>query len=566
VNNNNRNMVMAILLSALVLFGWGLISPILFPQPKPVATAPAVPGQPAAPVSAPAQVTRDRTVVLGESPRIAIDTPRLKGSINLKGARIDDLVLPTYQETIAKDSPPVKLFTPEGAKQSYFTGFGWSGTGLALPDANTVWTADGTTLTPDTPVTMTWSNLTGQSFVIKIAVDKDFLFTVTQTVSNAGAAAVSARSYAYVSRNHVSDEPSSWTNHIGPMGVFDGVANYKVNFTDMDEAGTTGERFPAKNGWLGFGDKYWLAALVLPGNAAAETWFRADRGTYHAEAVMPQTNVAPGTSATVTQHIFAGAKEVELLDHYAENGSVPLLGKAIDWGWFEIIAKPFFTMLHWLFQLTHNFGVAIILMTFIVRGFMFPIAQRQFASMAAMKILQPKMKAIQERFKDDKVKQQQEIMELYKKEKVNPLAGCLPIVLQIPVFYALYKVLILAIEMRHQPFVLWLHDLSAPDKLTPVNLFGYLPFTPPSMLALGVLPILLGITMYLQFKLNPQQGDPAQQQIFAIMPWLFMFIMAGFASGLQLYWTVSNILTIAQQKWLYSKHPALKAAPVPAKT
>ena len=270
--------------------------------------------------------------------------------------------------------------------------------------------------------------------------------------------------------------------------------------------------------------------------------------------------VAPGATAQTVTRFFAGAKEVETLDAYEAALGIPRLGSSIDWGWYEIIEKPIFRYLSWLFHLTGNFGVAIILLTFTVRLLLFPIAQRQFKSMAAMKIVQPKMKALQEKYKDDKPRLQQEIMGLYKAEKVNPLAGCLPLLLQIPIFFALYKVLILSTDMRHQPFVLWIKDLSAPDPLTPVNLFGLLAFSPPQAIAIGVLPIILGITQYIQFQLNPQQMDPAQQQIFKIMPWVFMFMMANFATGLIVYWITSNVLTIAQQAWLYSRHPGMKVA------
>jgi YidC/Oxa1 family membrane protein insertase len=289
--------------------------------------------------------------------------------------------------------------------------------------------------------------------------------------------------------------------------------------------------------------------------------FRAGDGKrYQAELAAPPAIVSPGKAVRFTTHLFAGAKEVAMLDRYEKDLGVRQFDKAIDWGWFYWFERPIFFVLDWLFRMAGNFGVAIILLTCIVRGLMFPIAQKQFASMAAMRAVQPKMKELQERHKDDKSKLQQEMLALYQREKVNPLSGCLPIILQIPIFYALYKVLMLTIEMRHQPFIFWIKDLSAPDPLTPLNLFGLLNFTPPSFLHLGILPILLGVTMYLQFKLNPQPMDDVQKQVFGIMPWIFMFIMAPFAAGLQLYWVVSNVLTIAQQKWLYSKHPALQEA------
>ena len=563
--DNQRNMILAIVLSALVLIGWTALSERFFPQPKtPVtATAPTMTAgtTPAAPVAT--QVARmDVSRALGASPRIAIETPRLKGSINLKGAVIDDLVLLSHKETIKKDSLPVRLLAPATATNSYFAGFGWSGDGLIAPDTNTVWQADGAVLTPEKPVMLAWANTNGQRFTIKIAVDNDYLFTITQRLENAGASAVGVRPYGFVSRFGKSKDASTWTNHVGPVGAFNGAMNYKVNWKDIDEAAATGEHFQSKGGWIGFGDHYWLTALVPAQTSNIDAAFRTGNGNYQAEFAVPQALVGPGAVSASTSRLFAGAKEVNTLDAYQDAG-IPLFDKAIDWGWFELIEKPIFYYLDWLFKMVGNFGVAILLLTLTVRGLMFPIAQRQFASMAAMRVVQPKLKALQERYKDDKPKLQQEMMALYQKEKINPMAGCLPIFLQIPVFYALYKVLMLTIEMRHQPFALWIHDLSAPDPATVLNLFGLLNFTPPGFLALGIFPIILGITMFLQFKLNPAPMDPVQQQMFSIMPWVMMFMMAPFAAGLQLYWIMSNLLTIAQQKWLYSRHPALRA---PVKT
>lgn len=566
-------MVLAIVLSALVLIGWTAISERFLPQPKPPVAAPGVAvtaaGTPAPPVqAAPKPVLRDVKTVLAAGNRIAIETPRLTGSINLKGAQIDDLLLPVYRETVKKSSPAVRLLSPIGAVNSYYAGFGWSGDGVSLPGPDTIWAADRTKLTPQTPVTLSWDNGAGQTYRIKLSVDANYMFTIDQSVTNAGASAFAARSYSYVSRvkgAHMggsllapSKDVDSWTMHIGPIGTFNNKANYEVDYSDVDEAGAGGMRFATNGGWLGFGETYWLTALVPAKGTNVDTGFRAGNGVYQAEFSTPQAIVGPGKTVSATSHFFAGAKEVHALDSYEESLGIPLFGKAIDWGWFELIEKPIFYYLDWLFKLVGNFGVAIILLTLTVRGLMFPIAQRQFASMAAMRVVQPKLKALQERYKDDKPKLQQEMMALYQKEKINPMAGCLPIFLQIPVFYALYKVLMLTIEMRHQPFALWIHDLSAPDPATVLNLFGLLNFTPPSFLALGIFPIILGITMFLQFKLNPAPMDPIQQQMFSIMPWIMMFMMAPFAAGLQLYWIMSNVLTIAQQKWLYSKHPALK--------
>jgi YidC/Oxa1 family membrane protein insertase len=561
--DNSRNMILAFVLSALVLIGWTTLSERFFPTPKP-ATSATQAGTTAsntpvtAPVAKAASKLRDVAAVRAESPRITIDTPKLSGSINLRGAQIDDLVMTAYKETIKKDSPAVRLFAPSGSKNAFFSGFGWIGDGVQMPSAQTIWQADQPTLTPEKPVTLRWANTTGQSFAIKISVDRDYMFSVEQSVANAGADAITARPYSFVSRFGKSKDLDTWTNHVGPIGAFNDSVNFDVDFSTLDEAGTAGTRFQSKGGWLGFGDLHWLAAVIPAKDASIEAGFRAADGSYQAEYTLPQTIIAPGKSTTITTRLFAGAKEVRLLDGYEDSQSIVHFGKAIDWGWFEVFAKPFFYLLDWLFRMVGNFGVAIMLLTLIVRGAMFPVAQRQFASMAAMRVVQPKLKVLQERYKDDKPKLQQEMMALYKTEKINPMAGCLPMFIQIPVFYALYKVLMVSIEMRHQPFVLWIKDLSAPDPAHILNLFGILPFNVPGFLGIGVLAVLLGITMWLQFKLNPAPMDPVQQQVFAIMPWMMMFVMAPFAAGLLIYWTTSNILTIAQQKWLYSRHPALK--------
>jgi YidC/Oxa1 family membrane protein insertase len=361
---------------------------------------------------------------------------------------------------------------------------------------------------------------------------------------------VTVRPIGLVSRARQSADPDTWTNHVGPIGVFDGKANYDVNWKDLDEKGSSS--FGNVGGWLGFTDKYWLTALVPQGAMNGE--FRhSPSGGYQADYALSGASVAPGQALSTSTRLFAGAKEKDFLDRY-EKAGIPKLTKAIDWGWFEWFMRPIFGLLIFLFHTLRNFGFAIIALTLIVRAILFPIAQKQFQSMAAMRKLQPKMKAIQERFKDDKQRQQQEILKLYQEEKVNPAAGCLPILLQIPVFYALYKVLLVSVEMRHQPFALWIKDLSAPDPATVLNLFGMLHFTPPGFLAIGVLPILVGCTQWLSMKLNPQPMDPAQAQVFAIMPWVLIFVFAPFAAGLQLYWITNNVLTIAQQWWLYRKY------------
>jgi YidC/Oxa1 family membrane protein insertase len=560
--NEQKNLILAIVLSAIVLFGWSAISERFFPTANPPVTKVAdgkevVIPKPGADPAADAPVAiRDRNSVLAETPRVAIRTPRLVGSINLKGARIDDLVLADYRETIKKGSPNIRLLSPSGAPKAYFAGFGWSGA-AGVPGPDTQWQApQGAVLGIGRPVTLTAQNAAGQRFAITFAIDEDYMFTVTQRVANQGAQALVARPYGLISRAGASTDPDSWTAHVGPMGVFNDRVN-DVNWDDVSEDADRTLDYGSRGGWVGFSDKYWLTALVPDQAKPIDASFRHASGDrFQADLATQPVIVGPGQSATTTLRLFAGAKEVQLLDRYKETLGVPQFDKAIDWGWFYFLTKPIFYLLDWLFRMAGNFGVAIIGLTIIVRLLLFPIANKQFASMARMRQIQPRMKEIQERYKDDRLRMQQEMMALYSKEKVNPMAGCLPILLQIPVFYALYKVLLLTIEMRHQPFALWIRDLSAPDPLTPLNLFGLLDFTPPQFIAIGVLPILLGITMWLQQKLNPQPMDEIQAKVFGIMPWIFMFIMAPFAAGLQLYWTVNNIISIAQQWVLIRKHPA----------
>jgi YidC/Oxa1 family membrane protein insertase len=560
VNQDRKNFVVFAVIAALILFGWPLIQSKFFPSNPPatkIVDGKQVPvtNSTANPTATTPTAIRDRKVVLAETPRVAIDTPRLKGSINLKGARIDDLVLLDYKQTVDKNSPPIRLLSPAGAEGAYFAGFGWRTDGLNPPAADTVWTASAPVLRPGQPVTLTAANATGQQFRIVLSVDKDYMFTVQQTVANGGNAAVPVAAYGYVNRG-ISADPDTWTIHVGPMSVNNGSANYGPNWKDLDKAPT---RFTTTGGWLGFTDKYWLATLIPDQAKAFDGQFRAGAGqTYQADYTLQPQTLAPGKQITQTTRFFAGAKEVALLDRYTDKEGATKLDYALDWGYLRVIEKPIFYYLDWLFKLVGNFGVAIILLTVTIRALMFPIAQRQFASMAAMRAVQPKMKALQERYKDDKVRMQQEVMALYKQEKVNPLAGCLPTLIQIPIFYSLYKVLMLTIEMRHQHFVLWIKDLSAPDPLTPVNLFGLLPFVPPHFIAIGVVPILLGISMYFQFKMNPQPMDDAQKQVFAILPWVLMFVMAPFAVGLQVYWITTNCISILQQRLLYARHPGLK--------
>ncbi|WP_230770209.1 membrane protein insertase YidC [Sphingomonas sp. Leaf4] len=562
MKDDQKNFLLFAVLAALVLFGWPYVANRFFPAANPPVVkvedgkAKAVANPSADPAADSVNAIRDRTLVLRESPRIAIETPSVRGSINLRGGRIDDLVLVRHNETIAPDSPPVRLLSPSGTADAYFAQFGWSGTGITAPPADALWTASATKLTPQTPVTLS-TTVGTQRYQMQIAVDTGYMFTIRQSVANAGAQPVQVATYGLLSRRGAPVDKDTMTIQVGPVYEAGNGVKFDVNYTDIDEKPET---FATKGGWLGFTDHYWMTALIPDQGVQHTLSLRGGDQRHQADYRSPTlAAVAPGQALSQTTRFFAGAKENKLLNAYEEQG-VPYFSRSIDWGWFRIVEEPIFVYLDWLFRLVGNFGVAIILLTLTIRGLMFPVAQRQFASMAAMRAVQPKLKVLQERYKDDKAQLQQKMMQLYKEEKVNPVAGCLPTLIQIPIFYALYKVLLLTIEMRHQPFVGWIKDLSAPDPATILNLFGYLDFTPPHFLAIGIVPVLLGISMYFQFKLNPAPMDDMQKQVFGLMPWVLMFVMAPFAVGLQVYWITSNLLTIAQQQLLYARHPALKQA------
>ncbi len=563
MTSENRNLILAIVLSAVVLFGWTFISERFFPAPPPppAKTAPAPEAAtPSLPGSA-SPVVQAGGAAATVAPRVDIETPRLKGTINLAGARIDDLVMVQHTETVAKDSPPVRLFAPSGAKHAWFAGFGWVGPGAPPADAH--WTASAGKLTPSSPVTLSWASPDGLTFQQVISVDSDYLFTVQQRVVNASASPVALRPYGYVNRTGRFEQKDAFNLHIGPVAVLDGTLKEgDISFDTLEDDGP--QTFKSKGGWLGMTDKHWLAALIPDQKANIEARFTAAEGErFQSDWLMPTTTIQPGQALTTSSHLFAGAKEVGLLNKVRDEQGAPLFDRALAWGWFWFIAQPIAALLNWLYGIFGNYALAIVGLTLIVRLLLFPIANKQYASMAKMRIFAPKMKELQEKYKDDKQKQQFELMELYKREKINPLAGCLPILLQIPIFYALYKTLLISVEIRHQPAFLWIKDLSAPDPLTPLNLFGLIPWDPPGFLHLGILPIILGITMFLQFKLNPQPMDEIQKKVFAWMPWLFMFMMAPFAAGLQIYWIVNNIVSIVQQWLLLKKYPA--PAPAPAK-
>ena len=568
--DNQRNLLLAVALSGLLILGWDMGMRYFYPQASLTGQTEKVAStsESTVAVSAPGNIDAgtaaatapvDLAAALAAPERVRIDAPRIEGSINLIGAKIDDIELKDHRQSLDDDSGPVQLFAPQGTPQQYFAQFGWVGQGVALPTSDTVWQASGESLTAENPVTLTHDNGEGQVFSITLSIDDNYMINAEQSVTNIGAGPVVVRPFGLLNRNEAGATVDQWIVHSGPLGAFGETIEYGPDYDDLAEEGTYTPEGGAPD-WLGFSDIYWLGALIPGQDQDATPGFRSlGEGVFRADLIYAPVTVPAGGSATSSSKLFAGAKESAVLDQYRDNLGIENFGKAIDWGWFEWFVKPMVWLLRTLYEFVGNFGVAIIALTVLIRGLLFPIAQKQFASMASMKAVQPKMKAIQERYKDDKQKQQQEIMKLYKDEGVNPLAGCLPLLIQIPIFFALYKALILAIEMRHKPFILWIEDLSAPDPAKILNLFGLLPFDPPGFLGIGILAVLLGVTMWLTFKLNPSAMDPVQQQIFNFMPWILMFVMAPFAAGLLLYWVTSNILTLAQQSYLYSKHPQLRA-------
>ena len=526
----------------------------------PPAAASVMPSAPA--LAAPPAVTR--AAALAASPRVPVTTPALKGSISLRGARLDDLFLTQYRQTTDKNSPPVEMLRPEGTAFPWFVDFGWVGQNVpGLPGPNTVWTlAQGSTLAPGQPLVLTYANGQGLTFTRRIDVDPNYMFTLTDTVANTGAQPVTLAPYGSVQRQGVPpDVGKTGVVHEGTVGYLDGrVRAFK--YKDLSKGAGQTEDFNSAGAWTGITDKYWLAALIPnPGEHVHAVYRDAKNGgldVYEANYTGAARTIAPGTQVTATQHLFAGAKTVPLLTSYQSKLGIAHFDDAVDWGMFWFLTRPIFSFLEFIFHYVGSFGVAILLLTVCVRLAFFPIANKQYESMTKMKKVQPLMEDLRKRFKDDPAKQQQEIMALYQRETVNPLAGCLPILLQIPVFFSLYKVLSVTIEMRHAPFMGWINDLSARDPTTIWNLFGLIPWNPAhapligpildGTLHLGILPLAYGITMWLTTSMTPQTGiDPTQQKIFQLMPWFFMFIMAPFAVGLLVYWTWSNVLTTLQQ-------------------
>jgi len=519
-------------------------------------------------VDAPNPITApetSRASALGAAKRVGIRTPSVTGSINLTSGRIDDLKLVRYHETIDPTSPNIVLFSPAGAPQPYFAESGWIAapdSKIKLPGRDAGWTVDGgtTSLTPTTPVKLKWDNGAGLIFTRTIAVDEAYLFTITDAVQNTTSTKVTLFPYARIYRYGTPKLEGFWVQHEGMIGF-----NPEKKLVELDYGEATGDggslSYEAKSGgWLGFTDKYWAAALIP--NQSVKYYAnmlgrkKTDRRKeyYQADFRRDELVIPPNETKSVATQLFAGAKKVSIINEYEEQGKVLELSYLIDWGWFHFITRPLYQLIHWFYGLLGNFGLAILSVTVLVKAAFFYFANKSYESMAKMKKLQPEMEKMRERYKDDKMAQQKELMELYKKEKVNPLAGCLPVLIQIPVFFALYKVLFISIDMRHAPFFGWIQDLSAPDPTSIFNLFGLVPVVLPEWLPhVGVWPLLMGITMWLQMQLNPKQPDPIQQQVFNWMPVMFTFLLARFPSGLVIYWAWNNILSLGQQYFIMKR-------------
>lgn len=565
-----RNLLLAIVLSVVILFGFNYLFPQqpLTPQPDPAtsgetaapATAGSVPSIPGVPSTGGAAVP-SREEVIGISPRLSIDTPRLSGSVALRGALIDDLILTQFKETLEEDSPNITLLSPTGSANPYFARFGWAanpGSGVAVPSADTLWQTAGGPLAPGDPVTLSWDNGAGLVFEQIISVDDEYLFTITQRVTNSGTDAIELAPFGLVSRTGTPDILGFYILHEGPIGFLDEQLR-EIDYDDLKDEFQGQEvviDHPTTGGWIGITDKYWLAALVPDQNQAVKTRFvytqPSNQDRYQADFLYNAASVPAGGSLETTSRLFAGAKEVVKLDAYRDELGIVSFDLAVDFGWFYFLTKPLFYAIHWLNAQVGNFGVAILLLTIAVKLVFFPLANKSYKSMAKMRKLQPEMMDLRERFSEDKQRLNQEMMALYKREGANPLSGCLPILIQIPVFFALYKVMYVTIEMRHAPFFGWIHDLSAADPTTILNGFGLLPWGAPdlgllNLLNIGVWPLLMGISMFLQQKLNPQPPDPVQAKIFLMMPIMFTFLLATFPAGLVIYWTWNNVLSMAQQ-------------------
>jgi YidC/Oxa1 family membrane protein insertase len=566
--NDNKNLILAIVLSTLIIVGWQFLytGPQIQQQQQAQQPqqqqqqqqAPTQPLQPPAPGTSPpgeaaADTPAPREQVIAKTPRILIDTPAVSGSLNLRGAQLDDLRLKNYHETVNPSSPTIVLLSPFGAKDAFFADTGLSlapGTTVKAPTPDTLWTAPaGARLTASTPVTLSYDNGEGFLFRKTFSVDDKFMFTVTQEVVNRSSAPATFFPYARVLRVGLPAVPYNLLLHEGLLGVFDNTLT-EVDYDELMEEGSISK--PSTGGWLGITDKYWAVAVIPPQQLRIEGAFHYQNAggseTFQSNFLAKDGFiVAPEGTARVEDHIFAGAKVVNIIEAYGASLGIQRFDLMIDWGYLRFLTKPMFWLLDNIRALVGNFGLAILIVTVLVKLAFFPLANKSYESMSKMKKLQPEMERLKQQYPDDRMALQKEMMALYKKEKVSPVSGCLPVLLQIPVFFALYKVLFVTIEMRHAPFYGWIRDLSAPDPTSLFNLFGLIPWDPPYFLMIGVWPLIMGITMWMQMRLNPTPPDPIQASLFNWMPIIFTFMLAAFPAGLVIYWAWNNLLSIAQQ-------------------
>jgi len=571
---DQKNFILAIVLSVLIIVGWQAAFPPAKPPVNGTQQATTQSGAPPAPAGqsgtpgvqpGPGATPGQQPVVgraeaLAMTPRVAFTTPELIGSISLKGARIDDVQLAKYRETIDPKSPPVPVLSPVGSKHPYYAEFGWSASDPAIkvPGPDTLWTADATTVAPGKPVKLTWDNGQGLVFGLTVSIDEFFMFDVKQSIENKSDKPITLFPWSLVVRYGEPTYEGMYILHEGPYGVFNGTLK---EFSYSDFKGNKQQKISTTGGWLGITDKYWMATLIPDQKTKVDASIK-QTGTgadvkYQIDYVAAGVTVAPNASTVTDAKLFAGAKIVRVISDYETKYGIEKFDLTIDWGWFSFFTRPLFWLLEWLYVHLGNFGLAILSLTVIVKLVFFPLANKSYAAMSKMKALQPEMEKLKERYGEDRQRMNQELMQLYRREKVNPAAGCLPILVQIPVFFALYKVLYTTIEMRHQPFYGWIKDLSAPDPLTILTGFGFFPWHVPEFLAffnIGLWPIIMGVTMYLQQKLNPQPTDPVQARVFQFLPILFTFMLAPFAAGLVIYWAWSNILSIAQQYYIMRRH------------
>ncbi len=556
-----KNLVITIILATLIMVGWQHFyeRPRIAALQAQQAAAKAAQAKQSATPSAvqPSTPAGDATSdVANNAPRIRINTPSLHGSISVVGGRFDDLTLARYHETTAPESPEVRLLKRASEKDAYFVELGVlaQDESISMPGANTRWQTTDRELTVDKPVTLTWNNGAGLTFTRTIAVDAQFMFTITTTVKNSGNRAVTLYPYGLVSRNVANEAKQTFLMHEGPLGVVNGVLE-DITYKTLREDGA--QKFTNTNGWVGMTDKYWLTAIIPDAadtfDAQVKHFTRGGAAAYQADLRANALDVPVGGTVTSATRLFAGAKVVSALDAYRDEFNIPLFDRAVDFGSLYFLTRPIFALLSFFQGVVGNFGVAILLLTLVIKLMLFPLASKSMVAMARMKQLTPKMTELRERYKDDKMRLNQEIMALYKREKVNPVSGCLPILLQIPIFFALYRVLFVTIEMRHAPFFGWVTDLSAIDPTNVFTLFGLVPWDAPSFLHLGVWPIVMCATMVIQQRLNPKPADPIQAAMMNYMPYIFLFMFAGFPAGLVIYWVCNNTLSIFQQLYINSR-------------